>query len=251
MRRALVSLLTLLALVTLAAPAQAQGTGCDPTQAELDRAIGLFRQGTDHVQNFRWSDAVPMFEEAYALTCRSAALYNLGMAQRALGHHRAARDTFRRLVANHPDIEAELREEVTQIQREEAARVAVLELTGIASDVRPEITFDGLAVEDDGARPISVETDAGRHSLVAQIPEHEPFLWDGELGDGQRRALEILFTPLPVAVQGESFDPTWLIVTLAVAAVVGAGIGIGVFLWEDSLIQPNHPNRVMTIGPGS
>src|SRR5690606_32710275 len=121
-------------------------------------------------------------------------------------------------------LSGELRQNADTYRREVANRVAILELAGIAPDLRPEITFDGAAVTDSGARPVVLETDAGRHSLVARIPDHQAFLWDGSLSDGQRETIEVAFLPLP---EGGGFDALPLILGIVAAGLVAGGIAIG------------------------
>jgi tetratricopeptide (TPR) repeat protein len=237
-------------LVTLhASAARAQGgesSACDPTEADLEEAQALFIAGSAAVDSGRWADAVESFERAYALSCRVAALYNLAMAQRALGRHREARDTFDRLVRLHPDIPDDLRQTVANFRREEANRVAVLELAGLDPDLRPEVSFDGRAVRDEGERPLVIETDAGSHSLVARIPEHQPFLWEGELTDGQRETIEVTFEPIPAPEEG-GLDPFVVIGPVLAAVVVGVAVGVGVYLQDDAQVDPLSP-RTVTVG---
>jgi tetratricopeptide (TPR) repeat protein len=236
-----------LVLTLHASSARAQGGGCNPTDEDLEEAQALFIAGSAAVDSGRWADAIDSFERAYALSCRVAALYNLAMALRALGRHREARDTFDRLVRVHPDIPDELRQTVANFRREEANRVAVLELAGVEPDLSPEISFDGRAVPDEGERPIVVETDAGSHSLVARIPEHQPFLWEGELRDGQRERIDVIFEPVPTAEGG--LDPFVIIGPVLAAVVIGVAIGVGVYLQDDAQLQPLS-DRTVTVGEG-
>lgn len=226
-----------------AAPqARAQAPQCTPTDAELEEAQALFIAGAAAVDAGRWADAISSFERSYALSCRVAALYNLAMALRALGRHREARDTFDRLVRDHADIPDELRQTVANFRREEANRVAVLELAGIDPAVSPDVSFDGRAVPDVSSRPIRIETDAGAHSLVARIPEHQPFVWEGELVDGQREAVDVSFEPIVVA---EGVDPFAIIGPILAAVAIGVGIGLGVYFYDEAQLDPLNPNRFL------
>ena len=224
-----------LALFVVAPSAHAQECNREASPADVERARTLFIDGSRDVEAYRWADAIPKFEQAYALSCAPSALYNLAMALRALGRHREARDAFDRLIANHPDLAGELRANSEQYRREEAARVAVLLLAGIEPDMEPEISFDGQPVSDDGSRPLRIETDAGAHSLVAQIAAHQPFLWEGRLGDGQTQTVELSFVPLPT---GGGVDVVPIILGIAAAVLVAGGVGLGVFLWEDAQVRP-------------
>ncbi len=233
------------ALVAPRAEAQACNRAASPAQVE--RARSLFIDGSGDVEAYRWADAIPKFEESYALSCAPSALYNLAMALRALGRHREARDAFDRLLANHPDLGGELRSNAEQYRREEAARVAVLLLAGIDPDTQPTISFDGEEVADDGSRPLRIETDAGAHSLIAQIALHQPFLWEGRIGDGQTQTIELRFVPLP---QGGGTDVLPIILGITAAILVGAGIGLGFFLWDDAQVRPLSPDRTVTVSGG-
>lgn len=240
--------LALAAGCALAAPrAQAQDCNRAASPAQVERARTLFIDGSGDVEAYRWADAIPKFEESYALSCAPSALYNLAMALRALGRHREARDAFDRLLGNHPDLGGELRSNAEQFRREEAARVAVLLLAGIEPDVRPTLSFDGEEVTDDGSRPLRIETDAGAHSLIAQIALHQPFLWEGRIGDGQTQTIDLSFVPLP---QGGGTDVLPIILGITAAILVGAGIGLGVFLWDDAQVRPLSPDRFVTVSGG-
>ncbi len=230
-------ILALAALLPASALAQGGGRCGELSPTEMEEARALFIAGSAAVEAGRWSDAVASYERAYQLSCAPSALYNLAMAYRALGRHRDARDAFDRLMALHPDLNADLRVNAQQFRREEASRVAVLELVGIDPDARTEISFDGRAVPDEGQRPVVVETDAGSHSLVARLPEHQPFVWEGALSDGQRETVQAVFRPIPTG------DDTVAVVLLVVGAValVGGGVALAVLLQEDAQLQPLSP----------
>lgn len=233
----------LVLLTALPGVAGAQGP-CTPNRSELEEARALFVAGSAAVEAGRWADAISSFERAYALSCAASALYNLALARRALGRHREARDDFDRLLRDHPDMPPELRRSATTYRQEEAARVAVLELTGIAPDANPDVRFDGAPILT-GERPILIETNAGSHSLVAQIPEHRPFLWDGTLGDGQRETIEVRFVPLPRLPPPGGFDWTWVVLGVVAAGVIAATIAIAVVLQDGAQLQPFSPGRVV------
>lgn len=240
------SVIVVFALAWSAGPASAQQCNAHPSDADVDRARSLFVDGSHDVEGFRWADAIPKFEQSYALSCAPSALYNLAMALRALGRHREARDAFDRLLSEHPDLGGELQSTAETYRREEAARVAVLELAGIEPTVQPEIHFDGEDVPDPGERPIRIETDAGAHSLIARIPEHQPFVWEGRLGDGQRQTLDVHFDALPVSGGDDFLLP--LLLSIGAAIVIGVGVGVGWYLWDDAQVRPLTPDRLVTVG---
>lgn len=229
----------------MVASAEAQGCAGGSDPGSLQSARQLFIDGSADVEAGRWADAIESFERAYALSCAPSALYNLAMAQRALGRHRAARDSFDRLLRDHPNLTGELQTNTVNYRREEAARVAVLELAGFDADTRPEISFDGEPVADSGQRPLQIETDAGSHSLVLQIPDYRPFLWEGRLRDGQRETVNVSFQPLPI---GEGGFEVWpIIVGVGLALLAGAGIAVGIYLWDDAQLDPLQPDRQVNL----
>ncbi len=245
-RRCVASLLLLVGLVTSAGVARAQECNAHASDAEVERARSLFVDGSHDVEAYRWSDAIPKFEQSYALSCAPSALYNLAMALRALGRHHEARDAFDRLLADHEALDDERRRTAETYRQEEAARVAVLLLAGLDPDTHPELHFDGEDVGDEGERPIRIEADAGAHSLIARIPEHRPFVWEGRLGDGQHETLQVVFEAL---VNGGGDDWVLPLVLSLVGAAVAAGAGVlGWYLWEDAQVRPLTPNRLVTVG---
>lgn len=242
------SLIALLLGLSSLVPGVVSAQSCDPSEDDLEQARALFIAGGAAVDAGRWSDAINSFERAYALSCAPSALYNLAMAYRALGRHREARDQFARLLRQHPDLGGELSRSATTFAREEGARVAVLELVGIDPDLHPEISFDGRLVPDEGTRPIRLETDAGPHGLVARIDQHQPFLWEGALADGQTEQVQVRFEAI---VSGGGLDPLVVILPIIAGALVIGGIVAGVVVQNDAQLPPHAPGRTVTIQGGS
>ncbi len=237
-----------LGMVGLLAPGAARAQRrCEPTDTDIQEAQALFVAGAAAIDAGRWSDAIDSFSRAYTLTCAPSALYNYGVALRALGRHREARDAFDRLLTDHPDLGGETRDNAVAFRGEEAARVAVLELVGVDPEARPELSLDGRAIADSGARPITLETDAGSHSVIARIPEHQPFVWEGELADGQRERVPVVFAEIPAAEEG-GVDPLAIIIPVLVAAAIAGGVTAGILLQEDAQLAPDHPTRLIRIG---
>jgi hypothetical protein len=229
--------------ILAATVARAQPCAASRTPSDLTTARSLFEQGQADVNAHRWADAIARFEQSYTLSCAPSALFNLGMALRALGRHRDARDVFDRFTTNHAQSTEPPYDRVPALREEEARRVAVLELAGISSDQRPSIHFDGELVADSGLRPVHIETDAGTHSLSAQIPDHSPFLWEGTLADGQRATIDVVFSPLPGG--GESFEIWPILVGVGAAVLVGVAIGVGIYLQDQAQLRPLVPGRTM------
>jgi tetratricopeptide (TPR) repeat protein len=236
---------SIVVVLTSVSSAHAQGCAGGSSPEELAEARQLFVSGSADVDAGRWSDAIAKFDRAYSLSCAPSALYNLAMALRALGRHRDARDAFDRLLREHPNLTGELRTNGTNYREEEATRVAVLILAGIDANVSPELHFDGETLADSGARPIQIETDAGSHSFTAQIPEHQPFLWEGRLSDGQHEMVQVTFAPLAAREEMDWVVP--VIIGVAAAAVVGLAIGVGYYLYDSAQIRPLNPGRTIVL----
>ncbi|MGE0786520.1 MAG: tol-pal system YbgF family protein [Sandaracinaceae bacterium] len=235
------------AAVAPRALAQTDAPDCAPTETDIQQAQALFVAGAAAIDAGRWSDAIDNFSRAYALTCAPSALYNYGVALRALGRHREARDAFARLLSEHPSMAEEIRANAENYRREEAARVAVLELAGIEPDVHPDLSLDGRAVADSGERPLVLETDAGDHSLIARIDEHLPFVWEGPLSDGQRELITVTFRPIPSG-GGDGVDPAVIIIPILVGLAIAGGIVAAVVLQDDAQLRPSFPDRTIRLG---
>lgn len=229
-------------------PGQAHAQACRESQS--DEARNLFLAGGAAVQDNRWAEAIDLFERSYSLSCRAAALYNLALALRGLGRHRDARDQFDRLMRNHPDLSGTLADTTRQYREEEAARVAVLELAGIAPDVRAEIHLDGHAYPDEGVRPVRLETDGGPHSLIATIPDFQPFLWDGSLSAGETHQILVSFEAIPTAAAEDGIDAAVILLPIIAAVLVGAGVGIAIWQQDEAQLQPLSGSRSIVIDAG-
>ncbi len=232
------------AVMASSTPAFAQPRERELDPAEREEARALFVAGSAAVEGGRWADAVSSFERAYELTGARSALYNLAMALRALGRHRDARDAFVRLLRDHEITDADLRRTAEQMRDEEAARVAVLELVGLDDTARHAIRFDGREVDDTGARPIAIETDAGRHSLLADREGYSQFVWEGQLTDGQHVSVRALFQPVTRVGASDDTALHVVLVVATIAAVVAGGAAIGYLVYEGAQVRPLYPQQV-------
>ena len=194
MRRALIILLSLAFLLcSLTAPAAAQWarpTG-EPTDAEIAEARELYQRGTEQVETHQWTDALESFERSYSLSGASVALYSLAYTLRVLGRYREAREAFAQLLSDHDDLEPAIRRDAAALQREVAARVAILSLAGLPFEQVPTVLLDGTPVHDDGARPLPIEVDPGERSLRVEAPGYEPFTWQGNVVPGEDRTIDV------------------------------------------------------------
>jgi tetratricopeptide (TPR) repeat protein len=235
------SLLLLLLFALSPADALAQPR---PSPDDLAEARALYQAGLEDVEQARWADALRSFERSYALAPVGATLFNLATSLRALGRHREARDAFDQLLAQHrAELPAELRSRAETMRRESAARVAVLALVDLPRDPRPEIRLDGGAHDDDGTRPLELETDSGDHALVVEAEGRRPFRWQGHLADGAREEIAVALVPLPdgggTTTGGDGGAlPLWLGIAGGVVLVAGVVLAI-IVIGSSNDLEPN------------
>jgi len=236
MTRALLSLVLVTGLFSVAAGAGAQADG------GRDAAREAFLRGQQAADSGRWADALREFEEAYLMSGVPTALFNAGMALRALGRHKEARDTFDRLLESHPDSAAS--EQARPLREEEAARVAMLELAGLDPEGAYELRLDGRLLEIAIAPTLEIEVDPGQHGLSAEREGYETFTWEGRLADGERRRIQIVMAELERPTAGETRSVARSpLLWIAVAVVVGGAIGLGVWLAkDDGGLEPAYDN---------
>ncbi len=244
-------LLSLCGVLLLAASAEAQRA--EPTDAELQEARALFVAGEAAIESGRWADAVERFSRAYELSGVPVALYNVAYSLRSLGRHRESRDTFRRLLRDHPDLDPDLGAESERYLREEEARVAVLSVAGLDAETRYDVRLDVRPIEDDGARPLRIDADPGGHTLTIRSPATEPYIWEGTLAEGQELTVEAELVPArigggevgggggggPVTPpdEGGLLSSPWFWIAVGVV-VLGAGAGVGYLLYQDAQLDP-------------
>ena len=212
----------------------------EPAQAQREEARAAFERGQTAADEGRWADALREFEQAYMLSGVPTALFNAGMAQRALGRHRDARDTFVRLLDSHPDSTAA--EQARALRDEEAARVAVLELAGLDPSAAYEIRVDGRRLETDIEAVTAIELDPGQHGLVTEREGYEPFTWEGSLSDGDRKRLQVVMAERARTEEGRSIARSPLL-WIIVAVVAGAGAaGLGIWAKRNAQLDPAYDN---------
>lgn len=244
------ALASLVLVACFGAPRSAQAQSrlaCSNDPSNETEARALFRAGVAATNQERWADAISSLRRAYELSCHAPALFNLGYSLRALGRHREARDVLTQLLRDHPDVPDNIRQNAQQFLDQERGRVAVLELLEIDGGARPEIVLDGHSIADDGRRPVRLETDAGTHAVVLRLDEHQPFLWNGELADGQVEQVVVHFVPIPTGGGGDGFEWGWVVFGVVAAAVIAGGVVTGLLLQEDAQLRPLS-DRVVTIG---
>ncbi|MEM6955233.1 MAG: tetratricopeptide repeat protein [Myxococcota bacterium] len=249
------SLGALYVVLSLTAPAFAQEQAGDDTDVEMvdvgeveperdtDAARDAFMAGQAAAEEGRWSDSLNEFQRSYLLSGAPTALYNAAMALRALGRHREARDAFQRIMDSHGDHPAAAAS--AEKREEEAARVAVLLLAGLDPSVEYEIRLDGRVVDAPVEEETRVEADPGRRGLTAEREGYEPYTWEGDLSDGETRTLEVEMVEVPSESRSVFRSPIFWAITGAV--LVGAGVGVGIYLRNNAQLDPNFPDNSLNI----
>jgi hypothetical protein len=167
-----------------------------PGQDAMEEGGRLYEEGRQAVDEYRWSDAIEPLLQAYRLTGAAVALYGLGLAFRAIGRVRDARDAFDQLLEDHAaELDESMREQALEMHAEAAASVAVIALGELGGVGEQRIQLDGSAVDDDGERPLPLETDPGAHAVRVDRDGHVPFQWEGTLTVGERVPLEVTLEP--------------------------------------------------------
>jgi tetratricopeptide (TPR) repeat protein len=242
------SAFALAATLSLASGAFYAGAAHAQDSDNRDAARAAFERGAQAADSGRWADALREFEEAYLLSGVPTALFNAGMALRALGRHVEARDTFDRLIESHPDSPAS--EQARPFREEVAARVAVLELVGLDRGADVELRLDGRRLEVTITDPTELELDPGRHGLVAEREGYETFTWEGRLADGERERVEVVLVERPASapVSGPAEEEERSIARspllwIAVGVVlIAGGVGLGIGLTRDPDLEPGYGN---------
>ncbi len=238
MVRAFLSLTLVTGLVAVSAVGSAQ-----TSDANRDAAREAFLRGQEAADSGRWSDALREFEQAYLMSGVPTALFNAGMALRALGRHKEARDTFDRLIESHPDSPAT--EQARPLRDEEAARVAVLELAGLDPAAEYELRLDGRRLDTPIETVTEVEVDPGQHGLSAEREGYETFTWEGRLSDGARERVQIVMAELErrqTTEEGSSIAKSPILWIAVAVVVIGGAVGLGVWLAKDDGVEPAYDN---------
>lgn len=161
-----------------AAPLSASAQNAGDARAHFDAGVSASNQG-------RWQDALREFEQARAIQATAPVLYNLGLAQRAVGRMREARATFRTLVEQHgPRLSAERRAEIQGYIADSDAAVGRIELQ--VSPASATVTLDGATVTER-----SIEVDPGRHELVASADGHTQARREIEIRRGGSASIDL------------------------------------------------------------
>lgn len=147
----------LAATLMLAAPsaARAQQGGDRTAEASYERGLAALRAS-------RFGDAVLAFEDSYRAAPVPAVLYNLALAYRGAGRHRAAVDTFRRYLRDERSVAPARRAAVERAVDELRAFVGSIEC--LVAPATALVTVDGTPSSCAGA----IAVDPGEHQVEAR-----------------------------------------------------------------------------------
>jgi len=223
-------------------PVPEPSASAQPETSQDDEARRAFQEGTDAAETERWADSERAFRRAYALSRAPSALFNQGVALRALGRHLEARNAFDELLARTDDaVSSDLRESALGLRAESAARVATLTLSGL--DLAPHrIRIDGRPVPDSLARPLHVELGEGPHTVEILREGFVAFTGSEELAAGERRTLHVRLEARagPNANEKPRHRRRWAWIGGS-ALVVAAGLTTTALLLSRSKDEPLSP----------
>ena len=203
-------------------------------RGEQTEARRLYEAGLAAARSERWADARDHFSRSYSLSRDPAALFNLALAQRALGRYADALQSFLTLEA-HEGLEPALLSRIARLRAKSSAAVARVTVLGL--DVRRyELWIDGEPRRDSGARPLDLTVDPGRRRLRVRGPAGKSIVarsWRLSLDRGDQRMLSWT-TEQPQKRR-------WFVGLLTAGAllVVGAAaLAVGLLLRPDNLDCP-------------
>ncbi|MEM9188383.1 MAG: tetratricopeptide repeat protein [Myxococcota bacterium] len=233
-----------------------------PSSSEVQEARGHFMAGEAAAESGRWADAVTSFSRSYELSGVPHALYNWAFALRALGRHLEARNAFDELLRDHPDFDRGLQRDARRFREEAHDRIVVMTIEGLDPDTAYQVRIDARTVSDDGARPLAVEADPGAHTVTIRGEGIQPFVWEGEVGNGERTVIEAELNPVrpgrttPVAPLGPGpeepseeggsvFASPWFwVITVGVLAIAG---GVTAYFLHDAAQLDPESDRVVEL----
>lgn len=176
-----------LTLALLLAASSVCAQSADPREEARDH----FMVGMVHVQRARMHDAIREFEQARRLAPTPATLFNLGVAQRAVGWNRAAIASFREYLLLGglnltPERHAQVEHDVNEL---------VASLAHVIFQVDPANAVTLLDGEPPDTPGVEAEVDPGRHIVSAQAPGYEPASQGLTLAPGERRVVALRLRP--------------------------------------------------------
>ena len=230
----------LILALSLSSWAAAGSAVAQTTQSDRAQARALFVAGQAAVESGRWTDAHENFRRAYELTGAPSALFNAAFALRALGRYQEAALAFEELLGLR-NVGRPMLAEARGYLAEVRDRIARIELEGLPSEATT-VRLDGAGVNDDGARPLVLRMDPGRHALDVSLLGHTRFEWTGEMTDGQ--ALHLVVS-LPAEAPASLFEDAWFWVVVGLAAAGVGAIVAGVVADDAAQVRPPTDSSIV------
>jgi hypothetical protein len=170
------ALLATLSIASAARAAEAPGTGIGDDPVADARAA--YVEGVERVKRAEWADALAAFEQSSRLHPHAGTSFNIGVCERAVGHHLRARDAFQRARAQHAASPTELTRQ-QQIDTETYLAETEQLLAHLRVHLDPpdaELTVDGRPLEvNEGAAGavLTAGTLPPGHGQVPPRPDFE------------------------------------------------------------------------------
>jgi tetratricopeptide (TPR) repeat protein len=161
----LVGFLLMSLLLQAARPALAQSDNKTAARVHFEKGVSAFADR-------RFAEAAEEFETAYRMSPAYVVLYNIGQVSVALGRSVEAVDAFDKyLRQGASSISAERRQEVLAEIEKQRARIGTISVRTFPEGA--SIRLDGIVV---GRTPLPapLRVTAGRHSIEALLPKHNP-----------------------------------------------------------------------------
>jgi hypothetical protein len=174
-----------LLLGTTAALTLYAGVAHGQTDPRVEQARQHFNRGVELISQARWNDAIRELQAARAERPTPPVMFNLGLAQRAVGREREAIASFRQFIQlAGPGIDPARRAEAERYINELTPSLAHLHLRRSPRDA--EVTVDDERVP---AGVSTLEVDPGRHHVRATAPGYAEEVDDVTLEPGGESTL--------------------------------------------------------------
>lgn len=222
----------------------------DPQEnAELDmteqEALTLFQLGVEALDAENWTRARQLLWRSLQIVPRASTRYNYALACWRGGAIREATLQLESLLDEElPSEQLEATIDLLEDVRADMSSIAV-RIEGVEA---AEIMLDGEA-RGRASPNLLLEADPGQHRVAARIEEQQVAFADIVTLRGERQALELVVTNVPVpddSGQGsESSDQSALVAGLAtggaLAVIIAVSITLAIVLSGDGRSPPNDP----------
>ncbi len=186
-------------LLFLAPPALAQD------DAAKEQAKALFKQGREHFQAGRFSDALTAFEQANAIKPHPLMLYNIGQVQEALGDLPRAVETYEKFLASGTDDTADVKDRLARIRKTIATSWTTLELT--SEPLGASVWLDSKDSPPRGRTPVRLQLPAGNVTLILEKEGFRQVQRPLKLQAGKAEQLAIVLPAVQPVVSLRSTPP--------------------------------------------